>query len=95
MLKSEVDVIYRISPSVTNDELNALFAVAWQRHTWRDFNPVLNRRLAFICAYQDRFLILALIRVGKDLIVHGAQGETLRRSLGIHLISLSDLTERA
>lgn len=57
MLKSESDVNYRASPSVTNDELNALFAVTWQEHTWRDFGPVLNRSLTFVCAYHEERLV--------------------------------------
>ena len=50
-------VAYRVSPSLTNDELNALLAAAWHDHTWRDFKPVLNRSLAFVCAYQENRLI--------------------------------------
>ena len=57
MPKSESDVNYRARPSVTNDELNALFAVAWQEHTWRDFDPVLNRSLTFVCAYHEERLV--------------------------------------
>jgi GNAT superfamily N-acetyltransferase len=57
MPKSESDIHYRTSPAVTNDELNALFDVAWQEHTWRDFNPVLNRSLAFVCAYYEERLV--------------------------------------
>jgi ribosomal protein S18 acetylase RimI-like enzyme len=51
------DVIYFVSPSLTNDELNALSAAAWDDHTWNDFQPVLNRSLAFVCAYQQSRLI--------------------------------------
>ena len=51
------DVAFRVNPSLTNDELNALFAAAWLEHTWRDFNPVLSRSLAFVCAYDGDCLI--------------------------------------
>src|SRR5829696_8974739 len=57
MPKSESYVNYRASPSVTNAELNALFAVAWQEHTWRDFDPVLSRSLTFFCAYYEERLV--------------------------------------
>jgi hypothetical protein len=57
MPKSEADINYRVSPEVTNDGLNALFAVAWQGHTWRDFEPVLNRSLTFVCAYYGARLV--------------------------------------
>jgi GNAT superfamily N-acetyltransferase len=51
------EVIYCVTPSVTNDELNALFAAAWLDHRWRDFRPVLSRSLAFISAYHVEHLI--------------------------------------
>jgi GNAT superfamily N-acetyltransferase len=57
MLKHESSVTYRVNPSLANDELNALFGVAWPEHTWRDFQPVLNRSLAFVCAYHNGSLI--------------------------------------
>jgi len=51
------ELVYRISPALTNDELNALHDASWQDHTWQDFEPVLNRSLAFVCAYQEGRLI--------------------------------------
>ena len=51
------ELVYRINPSLTNNELNALHRAAWQDHTWRDFEPVLNRSLAFVCAYDEDRLI--------------------------------------
>lgn len=51
------DLIYRVSPSLANDELNALMATAWQDHAWRDFQPILNRSLAFVCAYHKTRLV--------------------------------------
>ena len=51
------DLVYLVSPSPTNDELNTLFDGVWQGHTWRDFRPVLNRSLAFVCAYRENRLI--------------------------------------
>lgn len=56
MPKPEPGVTYRVNPSLTNDELNALFDVAWPEHPWRDFRPVLNRSLAFVCAYDGERL---------------------------------------
>ncbi|HJQ35348.1 MAG TPA: GNAT family N-acetyltransferase [Pyrinomonadaceae bacterium] len=51
------DVAYRVSPPLSNDELNALSAAAWREHVWRDFGPVLNRSLAFVCAYHESLLV--------------------------------------
>lgn len=51
------EVVYRVSPSLTNNELNALSAAAWGDHTWRDFRPVLSRSLAYVCAdHQGHFI---------------------------------------
>ncbi|MEJ7862917.1 MAG: GNAT family N-acetyltransferase [Pyrinomonadaceae bacterium] len=91
MPKSEVDVIYLVSPSLTNEELNALFVVAWQGHSWRDFNSVLNRSLAFICAYHKERLVgfVNLVWDGNyhtfilDTTVHK---EFRRRGIGLELV---------
>lgn len=50
-------LIYRVSPPLTNDELNALMSAAWQDQEWRDFQPVLNQSLAYVCSYHDDRLI--------------------------------------
>jgi GNAT superfamily N-acetyltransferase len=52
-----IKVVYRVSPPLTNDELNALAAAAWESHEWADFQPVLHRSLAYVCAYSDDLLI--------------------------------------
>lgn len=51
------EIIYRISPTVTDDELNGLFADAWENHETTDFYPILERSLAFVCAYYSTRLI--------------------------------------
>jgi ribosomal protein S18 acetylase RimI-like enzyme len=50
-------LVFRVSPQLKNDELNALMAAAWPAHTWCDFQPVLTRSLAYVCAYQEARLI--------------------------------------
>jgi ribosomal protein S18 acetylase RimI-like enzyme len=52
-----MDVVYRISPPVTAEDLNALFAAAWDEHFWIDFDSILCRSLAFVCAYLEERLI--------------------------------------
>ena len=52
-----VSIQYRVSPAVSNDDLNAIFAAAWPNPTWRDFEPVLRRSLAYVCAYAGETLI--------------------------------------
>jgi GNAT superfamily N-acetyltransferase len=48
---SEDSIVYRVSPPVTDGDLNALFAAAWEGHETRSFAPVLERSLAYVCAF--------------------------------------------
>ena len=51
-------VHYKLSPQVTNEELNALNAAAWPGPPKdRDFGPVLQRSLGYVCAYKDDELV--------------------------------------
>ena len=69
-LHIEADVVYRICPSVTNDELNRLFAASWPDYTWSDFHPILNRSLAFVCAYHGERLV-GFVNLAWDGGIHG------------------------
>jgi GNAT superfamily N-acetyltransferase len=51
------EITYAISPAVTNDDLNPLFAAAWEKHTFYDFLPVLKHGLAYVCAYDSERLV--------------------------------------
>ena len=46
-----------MSPFVSTGDLNELFSVTWEGHAPRNFNPVLRRSLAYICAYQNETLV--------------------------------------
>jgi GNAT superfamily N-acetyltransferase len=46
-----------VSPAVTNEELNTLFAAAWPGERWADFQPMLAHSLAYICAYDGATLV--------------------------------------
>ncbi|MBX3082847.1 MAG: GNAT family N-acetyltransferase [Anaerolineae bacterium] len=48
---------YHVNPSLTNDDLNDLFRVAWPDHTDRDFTPILQHSLVYIGACQDSRLV--------------------------------------
>jgi GNAT superfamily N-acetyltransferase len=50
-------VRYAVSPPLTDDALNALFAASWPDHAWRAFGPVLAQSLAYVCAYQGERLV--------------------------------------
>src|SRR3954462_539286 len=54
---NELNIGYQISPSVTNDELNALFANAWEKHETWDFVQILKRSLLYVCVYHGVRLI--------------------------------------
>jgi GNAT superfamily N-acetyltransferase len=87
-------VTYHINPPVGNEELNALFAAAWQDHTARDFAPLLARSLAYVCAYAGDSLIgfVNLAWDGGihafvlDTTVHPAQG---RQGIGRRLVAVA------
>lgn len=57
MQKTTSNVSYRVSPAVTNEELNSLFASVWEGHHRQDFVTKLAHSLAFICAYHEKQLI--------------------------------------
>src|SRR5262249_35169835 len=50
-------VTYLINPPIANEPLNALFAAAWGNDTAADFQPVLARSLAWVCAYAGPELV--------------------------------------
>ncbi len=66
---NEFDINYQISPAVTNDELNTLFANAWENHKTWDFLPVLEHSLLFVCAYHEKRLI-GFVNVAWDGVQH-------------------------
>lgn len=63
------EIVYRVSPFVSSEDLNGLFAVAWEGHARRNFDPVLRRSLVYICAYQ-RDRLVGFVNVAWDGGVH-------------------------
>lgn len=90
-LSSQPQVLYLISPTVTNQQLNKLFAASWPQHNWRDFQPLLSRSLTYICAYQAEQLI-GFINLAWDGGLHAfvldttVHPELRRRGIGRHLV---------
>jgi len=81
----------RISPPMSSDDLNALFAAAWPDHTPTDYAPILSRSLLYVCVYDDGQLV-GFVNVvwdgGKhafilDTTVHPAYR---RRGMGVRLV---------
>ncbi len=63
------EIVYRVSPAVGDDELNELFADAWGDDEPTDFRPILERSLAFVCAYQAARLV-GFVNIAWDGGVH-------------------------
>ena len=88
---NEFDINYQISPAVTNDELNMLFANAWENHKTWDFLPVLEHSLLFVCAYHEQRLI-GFVNVAWDGAQHAfildttVDKELRRRGIGTELV---------
>lgn len=51
------EIAYRVSPPVTDDELNELFSSAWPGRAASQFQTVLGRSLAYICAFDSGRLV--------------------------------------
>jgi GNAT superfamily N-acetyltransferase len=82
---------YCISPTVTNDAMNALFAAAWPDNVWSDFAPMLSHSLAYVCAYQQDRLI-GFVNLAWDGGIHAFLLDTTvhpafqRRGIGRELV---------
>jgi GNAT superfamily N-acetyltransferase len=61
---------YQVSPKVGSDELNSLFAAAWPNHVPIEFNPLLERALVYVCAFEGKQLV-GFAKVVGDGGVHG------------------------
>lgn len=82
---------YRISPPISNEALNALFATAWQGHSDSDFAPILQRSLAYVCAYDGETLV-GFVNLAWDGGIHAFLLDTTvhvkyqRQGIGIALV---------
>ncbi len=90
-MKVEKKIAYRVNPTVSNDELNKLFAAAWGNGEPTDFRPILERSLVFICAY-DAARLVGFVNLAWDGGVHAfvldttVHPEFQRRGIGKKLI---------
>jgi len=87
-----MSIDYRVSPAITNDELNVLFANAWENHRTLDFLRVLQHSLLFVCAYYEMRLI-GFVNVAWDGSQHAFILDTTvdrgfqRRGIGVQLVT--------
>jgi len=94
-------VEYRTNPPVTNQDLNALFANAWPDFKPRDFAPVLERSLGYVCAYQGDRLV-GFVNIAWDGGAHAFLLDTTvhqnmqRQGIGLGLVRQArDIANRA
>jgi GNAT superfamily N-acetyltransferase len=84
-------ILLRISPNVSNDDLNTLFTTAWENHHSTDFQPILSRSLLYICAY-DAETLVGFVNIAWDGGIHGFILDTTvhsayqRRGIGAQLV---------
>jgi GNAT superfamily N-acetyltransferase len=65
------EIEYRVNPTVSNGELNKLFKVSWPGTKQpKDFRPILDRSLAYICAYKTDRLV-GFVNLAWDGGIHG------------------------
>jgi ribosomal protein S18 acetylase RimI-like enzyme len=65
-----VDMIdYQLSPVISSEALNELFATAWDGHETKEFAAELERSLFYICAYSGSRLV-GFVKVISDAGVH-------------------------
>jgi hypothetical protein len=63
------DLIYQLNPTVTNTDLDRLFAAAWPDHHDSDFAPILSRSLVYVCAY-GKMELVGFVNVAWDGGIH-------------------------
>lgn len=83
---------YKISPDLSNEQLNQLFAEVWDNHTDRDFAPILERSLGYVCAYDADEQLIGFVNIAWDGGIHAFILDTSvhphyrRRGIGIQLV---------
>jgi ribosomal protein S18 acetylase RimI-like enzyme len=90
----EIRIDYAVNPEITNEELNPLFAAAWENHAFFDFEPVLRRSLGYVCAYHEKRLV-GYVNLAWDGARHAfildttVHREYRRRGIGKKLVELA------
>ncbi len=83
-------VVFRLSPPITNEAINSLFASAWPEGKG-DYAKVLARSIAYVCAYDGQELV-GFVNLAWDGGVHGFVLDTTvapshqRRGIGTELV---------
>jgi GNAT superfamily N-acetyltransferase len=86
-----VRIEYAISPAVTNEAMNALFAASWPNHGEVDYGPELAHSLLYVCANAGDRLI-GFVNVAWNGGIHAFILDTTvhpdfqRRGIGVRLV---------
>jgi GNAT superfamily N-acetyltransferase len=87
-----MNIEYRLNPTITNDELDRLYAASWPHHSAPyDFGPELRHSLAFVCAYAGGALV-GFVRLAWDGGIHTfileptVHPDFRRRGIGLSLV---------
>ena len=90
-MNGEFAIDYRISPDVSNENLNELFSAVWDEHAFEDINAVLKHSLAYICAFHLKKLV-GYVNLAWDGGIHAFILDTAvhrdyrRRGIGVQLV---------
>ena len=82
---------YSVNATVTDADMNHLFAAAWNDHQDKDFMPIISCSLAYICAY-DADALVGFVNVAWDGGVHAFLLDTTvhphyqRQGIGVRLV---------
>ena len=88
------EIEYKIEPKLSDNDLNYLFASAWENHAEREFGPVLERSLTYVGAFADSHLV-GFVNVAWDGGIHGFILDTTvhrthqRRGIGTEIMMRS------
>ncbi|MBI1278393.1 MAG: GNAT family N-acetyltransferase [Anaerolineaceae bacterium] len=86
-----IEINYSFNPTVSNADMNRLFAAAWENHHDTDFAPVLSRSLVYVCAY-DGDILVGFVNVAWDGGIHAFLLDTTvhlayqRQGIGVRLV---------
>lgn len=76
-----------------------MFSAAWPNHQWRDFYPILNQSLSFVCAYQANELV-GFVNLAWDGGIHAFILDTTvhpnerKKGIGIELVKQAAKTAK-
>ncbi len=90
---------YEISPPLTNEALNALFAAAWQNHTPYDFQVRLRCSLLYVAALSQEQLV-GFVNVAWDGGIHAFLLDTTvhpdfqHKQIGTQLVRMATLAAK-